>query len=240
MQPKNFLRILGLTVLVVAATVGLAFLLASKPIDAGRFSLALVPVVFAELLLGGGILFSGTDSPRSARLLFGFSRAWVSALYLGFTLLAAAVVALGAGIVVLAVAHIIAAVAVIGWFVLGSMLAESADASEAVHPVDSTLSQFKSAVARLHARLRVVAAPGLESAKSALAKAEDDLRYVYVESTAASAADDAEIGELLGSLQAAVEQAEQADAAAAQTIVGQAARLSAAVKRRTATLARRL
>jgi hypothetical protein len=240
MQTKNFLRIFGLTVLVVAATIGLAFLVATKPIDAVDFSLALVPVVFAELLLGGGILFSGADSPRTARLLFGFSRAWVSVLYLGFTLIAAVAVALGAGTVVLAVAHIIAAVAVIGWFVLGSMLAESADASEAVHPVDSTLSQFKSAVARLHARLRVVAAPGLEAAKAALAKAEDELRYVYVESTAASAADDAEIGELLGSLQVAVEQAEQADAAAGQAIVGQAARLSAAVKRRTSTLARRL
>ena len=86
----------------------------------------------------------------------------------------------------------------------------------------------------------MVGAPGLEAAKAALAKAEDDLRYVYVESTAASAADDAEIGELLGSLQLAVEQAEQADAAAGQAIVGQATRLSAAVKRRTSTLARRL
>ena len=240
MQSKNFFRILGLTLLVVAATIGLAFLIAPQPIDAGRFSLALVPVVFAELLLGGGILFSGADSPRSARLLFGFSRAWVATLYLGFTLVAAMAVALGAGIVVLAVAHIVAAVAVIGWFVLGAMLAEAADATEAVHPTDSTLSQFKVAAARLHARLRVVAAPGLEAAKAALAKAEDDLRYVYVESTAASAADDAEIGELLGSLQLAVEQAEQADAAAGQAIVGQATRLSAAVKRRTSTLARRL
>lgn len=240
MQPKNLLRILGLTVLVVAATIGLAFLLASRPIDAARFSLALVPVVLAELLLGVGILFSGFDSPRSARLLFGLSRAWVASLYLAFTLLAAVAVALGAGIVFLSVAHIVAAVAVIGWFVLGVMIAEATDVTEAVHPTDSTLGQFKAAAARLHARLRVVSAPGLDAAKAALAKAEDDLRYVYVESTAASAADDAEIGELLGSLQVAVEQAEQADAAAGQAIAGQAVRLSAAVKRRTATLARRL
>lgn len=240
MQQKNFLRIFGLTVLVAVATVGLAFLIAPRPIDASRFSLALLPIVFAELLLGSVILFSGADSPRSARLLFGLSRAWVASLYLGFTLVAAAAVALGAGTVVLSVAHIIAAVAVIAWFVLGVMLAESADASEAVHPVDSTLSQFKSAASRLNARLRVVATPGLDAAKAAMAKAEDDLRYVYAESTAASASDDAEIGELLRSLQAAVELAEQSDAAAGQTVVGQAARLSAAVKRRTETLARRL
>ena len=61
MNQQNFIKILGLTLLVVAATVGIAFIVTPSPIDGGRFCLALLPVVFAELLLGGVvlILFAG-------------------------------------------------------------------------------------------------------------------------------------------------------------------------------------
>ena len=97
MNQQNFIKILGLTLLVVAATVGIAFIVTPSPIDGGRFCLALLPVVFAELLLGGVILMSGYADTRSARLLFGLSRAWTVGLYLGFTILAAILVALEGG-----------------------------------------------------------------------------------------------------------------------------------------------
>lgn len=240
MNQQNFIKILGLTLLVVAATVGIAFIVTPSPIDGGRFCLALLPVVFAELLLGGVILMSGYADTRSARLLFGLSRAWTVALYLGFTIFAAILVALGTPGGVLAVLHIIAAVLIIGWNVLGSMLAGHADKTEAVHPVDSTLSGFKDGLSRLNSRLQLNSAPELAAARAALAKTTDELRYVYVESTPASAEDDAEIGSLLQSIQAALASVESAGPAAGQGIAAQAAQLSAVIKRRSATLARRL
>jgi hypothetical protein len=225
---------------VVAATVGLAFIVAPTPINGGRFYLALLPIVFAEFLLGGVILMSSTDNIKSARLLFGISRAWTVSLYLGFTVFAALLVALGTPGAILAILHIIAAVLIIGWNVLGSTLAEHADKTENVHPVDSALSQFKSGLSRMNSRLQLNSAPELAAARAALAKATDELRYVYVESTPASAEDDAEIGSLLQSIQSALAAVESTGAAAGQGIAAQAAQLSVVIKRRSETLARRL
>ena len=240
MNQQTFIKIFGLTLLVVAATIGIAFIVVPAPINGGRFCLGLLPVVFAEFLLGGVILASSTDDTRSARLLFGISRAWTAALYLGFTVVAALLVALGVHGAVLATLHIIAAVLIIGWNVLGSTLAEHADKTENVHPVDSALSQFKAGLSRLNARLQLNSAPELAAARAALAKTADELRYVYVESTPASSEDDAEIGALLQSLQAAIAEVETAGAATGQGIPAQAAQLSVVIKRRSATLARRL
>lgn len=240
MNQQTFIKIFGLTLLLVAATVGIAFIVVPAPINGGRFCLALLPVVFAEFLLGGVILMSSTDNIKSARLLFGISRAWTVWLYLGFTVFAALLVALGTPGAILAILHIIAAVIIIGWNVLGSTLAEHADKTENVHPVDSALSQFKAGLSRLNARLQLNSAPELAAARAALAKVADELRYVYVESTPASAEDDAEIGALLQSLQAAISEAETSGAAAGQGIAGQSAQLSVVIKRRSATLARRL
>lgn len=240
MNQSSFIKVFGLTLLVVAATVGIAFIVAPSPINGGRFCLALLPVVFAEFLLGGVILMSGTDNIKSARLLFGLSRAWTVSLYLGFTVFAALLVALGAHGAILAILHIIAAVLIIGWNVLGSTLAEQADKTENVHPVDSPLSQFKSGLGRLNSRLQLNSAPELAAARAALAKATDELRYVYLESTAASAEDDAEIGSLLQSLQSAIASVESSGPSAGQGIAGQAAQLSVVIKRRSEALARRL
>lgn len=240
MNQQTFIKIFGLTLLLVAATVGIAFIVVPAPINGGRFCLALLPVVFAEFLLGGVILMSSTDNIKSAKLLFGISRAWTVWLYLGFTVFAALLVALGTPGAILAILHIIAAVIIIGWNVLGSTLAEHADKTENVHPVDSALSQFKAGLSRLNARLQLNSAPELAAARAALAKTADELRYVYVESTPASSEDDAEIGALLQSLQAAIAEVESAGAAAGQGIAAQAALLSVVIKRRSATLARRL
>lgn len=240
MNQQTFIKIFGLTLLLVAATVGIAFIVVPAPINGGRFCLALLPVVFAEFLLGGVILMSSTDNIKSARLLFGISRAWTVWLYLGFTVFAALLVALGTPGAILAILHIIAAVIIIGWNVLGSTLAEHADKTENVHPVDSALSQFKAGLSRLNARLQLNSAPELAAARAALAKVADELRYIYVESTPASAEDDAEIGALLQSLQAAISEAETSGAAAGQGVASQAAQLSVVIKRRSATLARRL
>ena len=240
MNQQTFLKIFGLTLLVVAATVGIAFIVAPSPINGGRFCLGLLPIVFAEFLLGGVILMTSTDNIKSAKLLFGISRAWTCWLYLGFTVVAALLVAVGVHGAFLAILHILAAVALILWNVVGATLAEHADKTEAVHPVDSPLSQFKDGLSRLNSRLQLNAAPELASARAALAKTADELRYVYVESTSASAADDSEIGALLQSLQAAISEVETVGPAADQGIAGQAAQLSVVIKRRSATLARRL
>jgi hypothetical protein len=240
MNQQTFLKIFGLTLLVVAATVGIAFIVAPAPINGGRFCLGLLPIVFAEFLLGGVILMTSTDNIKSARLLFGISRAWTCWLYLGFTVVAALLVAVGTPGAFLAILHILAAVALILWNVLGATLAEHADKTENVHPVDSSLSQFKAGLSRLNARLQLNSAPELAAARTALAKTADELRYVYIESTAASAEDDAEIGTLLQSLQSAIAEVETTGPAAGQGIAGQAAQLSMVIKRRSATLARRL
>ena len=119
MNQQTFLKIFGLTLLVVAATVGIAFIVAPTPINGGRFCLGLLPIVFAEFLLGGVILMTSTDNIKSARLLFGISRAWTCWLYLGFTVVAALLVAIGTPGAFLAILHILAAVALILWNVLG-------------------------------------------------------------------------------------------------------------------------
>jgi hypothetical protein len=240
MNQQTFIKIFGLTLLVVAATVGIAFIITPSPIDSGRFCLALLPVVFAEFLLGGVILMSSTDDTKSARLFFGISRAWTAALYLGFTIIAALLVAQGAKGAVLAVLHIIAGVLIIGWNVLGSTLAAYADKTEDVHPADSTLSGFKDGLSRLNSRLQLNSAPELAASRAALAKTADELRFVYLESTPASSEDDAEIGSLLQSIQGSLASVESAGPAAGQGIAAQAAQLSAVIKRRSATLARRL
>lgn len=240
MNQQTFIKIFGLTLLVVAATVGIAFIVVPSPIDGGRFCLALLPVVFAEFLLGGVILMSSTDNIRSTKLLFGLSRAWTITLYLGFTIFAALLVALGTHGAILAILHIISAVLIIGWNVLGSTLAEHADKTENVHPVDSPLSQFKSGLSRLNSRLQLNSSPELAAARAALAKATDDVRYVYPESTPASAEDDAEIGTLLQAIQSALAEVESAGPSAGQCIAAQAAQLSVVIKRRSATLSRRL
>lgn len=240
MNQQTFIKIFGLTLLVVAATVGIAFIAAPSPINGGRFCLGLLPIVFAEFLLGGVILLSSGVDTRSARLLFGLSRAWVSWLYLGFTIVAAMLVGAGAHGALLAVLHIIAAVALIAFNVVGVSLADAADKTENVHPADSPLSQFKAGLSRLNSRLQLNNAVELAAARAALAKTSDELRYVYIESTPASAEDDAEIGALLQSLQSAITEVESAGAAAGQGIAGQAAQLSVVIKRRSATLARRL
>jgi hypothetical protein len=224
----------------VAATVGIAFIVLPAPINGGRFCLALLPVVFAEFLLGGVILMSSTDDIRSAKLLFGISRAWTAWLYLGFTVVAALLVALGTHGAILAILHIIAAVLIIGWNVLGSTLAEHADKTENVHPVDSPLSQFKSGLSRLNSRLQLNSSAELSSARAALARVTDDLRYVYLESTPASAEDDAEIGAILQSLQSAIASVESSGPSAGQGIAGHADQLAVVIKRRSATLSRRL
>lgn len=240
MNQQTFIKIFGLTLLLVAATVGVAFIVVPAPINGARFCLALLPVVFAEFLLGGVILMSSTDNIKSAKLLFGISRAWTVWLYLGFTIFAALLVALGTPGAILAILHIIAAVIIIGWNVLGSTLAEHADKTENVHPVDSALSQYKSGLSRLNARLQLDSSAELASARAALAKATDDLRYVYLESTPASAEDDAEIGALLQTLQSAIAAVESSGPSAGQGIAGQAAQLSVVIKRRSETLSRRL
>lgn len=240
MNQQTFLKIFGLTLLVVAATVGIAFIVAPSPINGGRFCLGLLPIVFAEFLLGGVILMSSTDNIKSAKLLFGISRAWTCWLYLGFTVAAALLVAVGVHGTFLAILHILAAVALILWNVLGASLAEHADKTETVHPVDSTLSQFKDGLSRLNARLQLQSASELASARAAVAKVADELRYVYAESTPASASDDAEVGSLLQALQSAIAEVESVGPAAGQGIPAQAAQLSVVIKRRTAALARRL
>lgn len=240
MNQQTFIKIFGLTLLVVAATVGVAFIVAPAPINGGRFCLGLLPVVFAEFLLGGVILMSSTDNSKSARLLFGISRVWTCSLYLGFTFFAALLVALGTHGAILAILHIIAAVLIIVWNVLGSTLAEHADKTENVHPVDSSLSRFKDGLSRLNSRLQLNSAPELAAARAALAKTTDELRYVFVESTAASAEDDAEIVTLLQAIQSALADVESAGPSAGQGIASQAAQLSVVIKRRSATLARRL
>lgn len=240
MNQQTFIKIFGLTLLVVAATVGIAFIVAPAPINGGRFYLGLLPIVFAEFLLGGVILMTSTDNTKSARLLFGLSRAWTASLYLGFTVVAALLVAIDTPGPFLAILHILAAVALILWNVFGSTLADYADKTENVHPVDSPLSQFKAGLSRLNSRLQLNSAPELAAARAALTKVADEIRYVYIESTPASAEDDAEIGTLLQSLQAAITEVETTGAAAGQGIAGQAAQLSVVIKRRSTTLARRL
>ncbi len=240
MNQQNFFRIFGLTLLAVAATVGIAFIVAPSPINGGRFCLGLLPIVFAEFLLGGLALSTLGQETKSAHLLFGVSRSLLAGFYLGFTVVAAILVGVGMAGGVLAILHILVAVALISWLVITPAVAEHADKTEAVHPVDSPLSQFKAGLSRLNSRLQLNSTPELAAARAALAKVADEIRYVYIESTPASAQDDAEIGALLQSLQSSLAEVETNGAAAGQGIAAQAAQLSVVIKRRSTTLARRL
>ncbi len=243
MNQNSFFKVLALTFFVVAVTVGLAFLLFSPVQDGGRFALGLVPVVLAEFLLGGMILQSMSNDEKSARHLFGLSRIWYAWLYLGFTLCAALLVGLGAGATLIWALHIVAVAAFVVLSVLGSAVADRAVASDNVHPADSTLSGFKNASARLVARAQLIGAPEFGPAKTALAKSQDNLRYVFVESTPASSAEDAEVGACLQSLHdqlSAVEADAGKAGVAAKEIGATCARLDATIKLRTGVLARGL
>lgn len=243
MNQNSVFKVLALTFFVVAVTVGLAFLVCTPIQDGGRFALGLVPIVLAEFLLGGMMLDSLSGDEKSARHLFGLSRIWYAWLYLGFTLIAAALVAAGANAKFIWALHILATAAFVVFSVLGSAVADRAVASDNVHPVDSPLSGFKNAVARLVSRAQLVASLDFAGAKAALLKSQDNLRYVFVESTPASNADDAEVGDCLQSLNDKLSQVE-GDAGLA-AVVGKdvealCARLDAAIKLRTSLLARRL
>ena len=243
MNQNSVFKVLALTFFVVAVTVGLAFLVCAPIHDGGRFALGLVPIVLAEILLGGVVLVSLSGDEKSARHLFGLSRIWYAWLYLGFTLVAALLVTAGAGATLIWALHILAIAAFVVLSVLGSAVADRAVASDNVHPVDSALSGFKNAAARLVSRAQLVSSPDFAAAKSALLKSQDNLRYVFVESTAASAAEDAEVGACLQSLNDKLAQVEVdagLAAAAGKEVEALCARLDAAIKLRTSSLARRL
>lgn len=243
MNQNSVFKVLALTFFVVAITVVLGFLVCSPIQDGGRFALGLVPIVLAEFLLGGMVLDSLSGDEKSARHLFGLSRIWYAWLYLGFTLVAALLVGFGAPAKLIWALHILATAAFVVLSVLGSAVADRAVASDNVHPVDSPLSGFKNAVARLVSRAQLVSSPDFASAKAALLKSQDGLRYVFVESTPVSAAEDAEVGSCIQSLN---DKLAQLEADAGQTLVAGkdieaiCARLDAAIKLRTSVLARRL
>jgi hypothetical protein len=245
MNQNSVFKVLGLTVLVVAVTVGLAFLVGS-PIpegQGGRFALGLVPVVLAEFLLGGMMIATMSGDEQSARHLFGLSRIYYAWIYLGFAVVAAVLVMFSANTTFIVVLHVLALTAMVVLSVLGAAVADRAVASDNAHPVDSTLSDFKSGMARLVARAQLIAASEFAAGKSAILKSQDNLRYVYVESTAASSQEDAELGACLQELNEKVGIAE-ADTARASSVAQEAisicGRLDAVIKTRTALLARRL
>ena len=243
MNQNSVFKVLALTFFVVAVTVGLAFLVCTPIQDGGRFALGLVPIVLAEFLLGGMMLDSLSGDEKSARHLFGLSRIWYAWLYLGFTLIAAALVAAGANATFIWALHILATAAFVVLSVLGSAVADRAVASDNIHPVDSPLGGFKNTAARLVSRAQLIASPDFAGAKAALLKSQDNLRYVFVESTPASTAEDAEVGDCLQSLNDKLSQVE-GDAGLA-AVVGKdvealCARLDTAIKLRTSLLARRL
>jgi hypothetical protein len=245
MNQNSVFKVLGLTVLVVAVTVGLAFLVGS-PIpegQGGRFALALVPVVLAEFLLGGMMIATMSGDEQSARHLFGLSRIYYAWCYLGFAVVAAVLVMFGANTTFVIVLHVLALTAIVVLSVLGAAVADRALASDNAHPVDSTLSGFKSGMARLVARAQLIAASEFAAGKSAILKSQDNLRYVYVESTAASSQEDAELGACLQELNEKVGIAEADTAKAssvAQEVISICGRLDAVIKTRTALLGRRL
>ncbi|MEY4378246.1 MAG: hypothetical protein RLZ85_127 [Verrucomicrobiota bacterium] len=245
MNQNSVFKVLALTVFVVAVTVGLAFFMASPIPDGqgGRFALGLVPVVLAEFFLGGMMLTTMAGDEQSARHLFGLSRIYYAWCYLGFSLVAALMVLAGVNSTFIVVLHVLALTAIIILSVLGSAVADRAVASDNVHPVDSTLSGFKSGMARLASRAQLIPAGDFAVAKAAILKSQDNLRYVYVESTAASSQEDTELGACLQDLNEKLG-AVEADAAKAgsvgQEVVALCARLDAVIKSRTALLARRL
>ena len=158
-------------------------------------------------------------------------------------MLAAAVVAAGANATFIWALHILATAAFVVLSVLGSAVADRAVASDNIHPVDSPLSGFKNTAARLVSRAQLIASPDFAGAKAALLKSQDNLRYVFVESTPASTAEDAEVGDCLQSLSDKLSQVE-GDAGlagvAGKDVEALCARLDTAIKLRTSLLARRL
>ena len=245
MNQNSVFKVLGLTVLVVAVTVGLAFLVGS-PIpegQGGRFALGLVPVVLAEFLLGGMMIATMSGDEQSARHLFGLSRIYYAWIYLGFALVAGLLVMVSANPTFIVVLHVLALTAMVVLSVLGAAVADRAVASDNAHPVDSTLSGFKSGMNRLVARAQLIAAGDFAAGKAAILKSQDNLRYVYVESTTASSQEDAELGACLQALNeklSAVEADAMKAAGVAQEVSTTCGQLDAVIKSRTALLARRL
>lgn len=245
MNQHSVIKVLGLTVFVVVVTVGLAFLVGS-PIpegQGGRFALGLVPVVLAEFLLGGMMIATMSGDEQSARHLFGLSRIYYAWIYLGLALLAGLLVMVGANTTFVVVLHVLALTAMVILTVLGAAVADRAVASDNAHPVDSTLSGFKAGMSRLVARAQLIAAGEFSAGKAAILKSQDNLRYVYVESTAASSQEDGELGACLQELheKLATVEADVAKAGgAAQEVVTICGRLDAVIKTRTTLLARRL
>lgn len=245
MNQNSVFKVIALTFFVVVVTVGLAFFIASplQEGQGGRFALGLVPVVLAEFLLGGMMIWTMAGDEQSARHLFGLSRIYYAWLYLAFSLVTALLVLAGANTTFVVVLHVLALSVMVVLSTLGAAVADRAVASDNVHPADSTLSGFKSAIARLASRAQLVTAAEFSPGKAAVLKSMDNLRYVFVESDAKSAGEDAEVGACLQELNekvAAVEGDAAKAAVVAQEVVATCARLDAAVKARTATLARRL
>ena len=245
MNQHSVFKVLGLTVFVVVITVGLAFLVGS-PIpegQGGRFALGLVPVVLAEFLLGGMMIATMSGDEQSARHLFGLSRIYYAWIYLGLALLAGLLVMVGANTTFVVVLHVLALTAMVILTVLGAAVADRAVASDNAHPADSTLSGFKSGMARLVDRTQLIAAGDFAAGKAAILKSQDNLRYVYVESTTASSQEDAELGACLQALNeklSAVEADATKASSVAQEVSAICGRLDAVIKSRTTLLARRL
>lgn len=245
MNQNSVSKVLGLTVFIVAVTVGLAFLVASPIPDGqgGRFALGLLPVVFAEMLLGGLMLTTMTGDEQSARHLFGLSRIYYAWCYLGFAVVAGLLVMVGANPTFVIVLHVLALTAIVVLSVLGAAVADRAVASDNAHPVDSILSGFKTGLSRLAARAQLIAASDFAAGKAAILKSQDNLRYVYVESNTVSSQEDAELGACLQALNeklSAVEADATKAASVAQEVSTTCGRLDAVIKSRTALLARRL
>jgi hypothetical protein len=245
MNQHSVFKVLGLTVFVVVITVGLAFLVGS-PIpegQGGRFALGLVPVVLAEFLLGGMMIATMSGDEQSARHLFGLSRIYYAWIYLGLALLGGLLVMVGANTTFVVVLHVLALTAMVILTVLGAAVADRAVASDNAHPADSTLSGFKSGMSRLVARAQLIGAGEFSAGKAAILKSQDNLRYVYVESTATSSQEDGELGACLQELheKLATVEADVAKAGGvAQEVVTICGRLDAVIKTRTTLLARRL
>jgi hypothetical protein len=245
MNQNSVFKVVALTFFVVVVTVGLSFYVASplQEGQGGRFALGLVPVVLAEFLLGGMMLWTMAGDEQSARHLFGLSRIYYAWAYLLFSLFAAFLVFAGANTTFVVVLHVLALAVMVVLSTLGSAVADRAVAHDNVHPADSTLSGFKGAFARLTSRAQLVGAAEFAPAKAALLKSLDNLRYVFVESDAKSAAEDADVGACLQELNdklSAVEADATKAAAESPAIVALCSRFDAALKTRTATLARRL
>jgi len=245
MNQNSVIKVLSLTLFIVAVTVGLAFLIAGPVKDGagGRFALGLTPIILAEFLLGGMMTVTMSGDEQSARHLFGLSRIWYAWLYLIFTLFCAVLVGIGAGTTFISVLHILALTAIIILSTLGSAVADRGVASDNAHPADSTLSNFKAAITRLASRAQLINHKDFGSGKNAILKSQDNLRYVFVESDNQSSSEDHDIGILLQELNdklTTVESDSTKTEAMSLEIVALCAKLDAAIKLRTTTLSLRV